>query len=39
MNKEISQEQLNAFIDGELDEAEKDRLFVALEDNQEVAIS
>ncbi len=37
MKPEISQEQLNAFIDGELDLIEKDRLFAALEGNPELA--
>lgn len=37
MKPEISQEQLNAFIDGELDLIEKDRLFVALAGNPELA--
>jgi len=37
MKPEISQEQLNAFIDGELDQTEKDRLFVALDGNPELA--
>ncbi len=37
MKPEISQEQLNAFIDGELDLTEKDRLFAALEGNPELA--
>lgn len=37
MKPEISQEELNAFIDGELDLIERDRLFVALEDNPELA--
>lgn len=37
MKPEISQEQLNAFIDGELDLTEKDRLFVALDGNPELA--
>ncbi|MEO6147445.1 MAG: hypothetical protein ABIT70_10435 [Sulfuriferula sp.] len=37
MKPEISQEQLNAFIDGELDLIERDRLFIALEDNPELA--
>ncbi len=37
MKPEISQEQLNAFIDGELDLVEKDRLFVALEKDPELA--
>ncbi|MHB1247615.1 MAG: hypothetical protein ACYCZH_14330 [Sulfuriferula sp.] len=37
MKPEISQEQLNAFIDGELDLIERDQLFVALEDNPDLA--
>jgi len=37
MKPKISQEQLNAFIDGELDLVEKDRLFVALEKDPEIA--
>lgn len=37
MKSEVSQEQLNAFIDGELDLVEKDRLFVALEKDPELA--
>jgi len=37
MKPEISQEELNAFIDGELDLIERDRLFVALEDNPDLA--
>jgi len=37
MKPEISHEELNAFIDGELDLIEKDRLFVALEGDPELA--
>ena len=37
MNKEISQEQLNAFIDGELDVAEKEEIFARLQDDQLVS--
>ncbi|MDR3391514.1 MAG: hypothetical protein P4L77_07220 [Sulfuriferula sp.] len=37
MNPEISNEQLNAFIDGELDIPEKDSLFVMLETDPDLA--
>ena len=37
MNKEISQEQLNAFIDGELDVAEKEEVFARLQHDQAVS--